>query len=115
MANPKLKHLFDEDKFKIKNYITQIGPPTKKTAELNDRQWRRIAKAKGKYENLDEKQKLKKKRPTKKASEAVKEVDKTAEVDKTTKTAEEIAIDENTRKIFSFDNPDRYKTDQLKE
>ena len=56
LGSDNLKQLFNEDKHKITNYISELGPPTKKTPEISKQQWKRIQKAQFDYENMDDKQ-----------------------------------------------------------
>ena len=40
-----IKHYFDDSKYKMMNYMSELGPPTKYNSDLTKKQWKRIQKA----------------------------------------------------------------------
>ena len=95
-----------------------MGPPTKKSADLSRQQWKRIKRAQFSYDNLEEKKKVRKstsqKKKINKDEEEKLDDRRLPSVQRTDKPGEEHKqIIEGD--IFSFSNPERYKTDQLKE
>ena len=72
-----MREIFNDDKFKMCNYINSLGPPTKRNPALTSQQWRRIKRAQFNYENLDEKQKPARKGKDKQADKKDMEVSQT--------------------------------------
>lgn len=131
-----LQKRFDESKHKMSSYIATMGPPRKKRPDLSKQQWRRIQRAGFDYENLEEK-----KRPRRTTDRSGRKGrSKTLALQRQGSALQQSPNQQhelgNKAKIqlpgkemlggrepkqiiegnlFQFDNPDRYKTDQLRE